>query len=178
MFKNNLKHSHLNVTKGFVHYTCNSSETECVTTWHHQWLDPLVGSTEQQRSPEPPSGLPEPLEQLPRGPLTTGSSVPLLQNAESSALARQNCNAAHSSCARAEEHRTCPMHSPPHRAHHTLTIWELCWGRFIGWFTASSDRNINVHNHLSLKNSYLYMMDMGMQIWLVEKPLQMQLETF
>lgn len=43
----------------------------------------------------------------------------------------------------AEEHRTCPMHSPPHRAHHTLTIWEFCWGRFLGWFTASSDRNIN-----------------------------------
>lgn len=36
VFQNNLKHSYLNVTKGFVHYTRNSSETEGVTTWPHQ----------------------------------------------------------------------------------------------------------------------------------------------
>lgn len=68
VFQNNLKQSHSNVTRGFVHYTFNSSETKGVNTWPHQLLDPRVCPTKQQRSPKPPSGLPEPLEQLLRGP--------------------------------------------------------------------------------------------------------------
>lgn len=153
MFQNNLKH-HLNITKGFVQYTCNSPETEGVTIWPCQLLDPWVCSTKQQRNPKLPSGVPEPLEQLLKGPPTIGSRIPLLQNPEASAVARLNCNAAHSSPRPGVEgHRTCPLHSPPHKAYHNLTTWEFCWGRFLGWFTASSDRNINFHNHLSLKNS-------------------------
>lgn len=69
--------------------------------WLHGPISDSIPGYVQQSSPKPFSGLPEPLEQLLRGPPATGSRAPLLQNPEASAVLRQNCNAAHSSSARA-----------------------------------------------------------------------------
>lgn len=155
MFQNNPKHSHLNVIKGFVHNTCNSfRERRC----NYMALSMRIPEYVQQRSKRalnhplwPPrvswtatQGPSQHWQQFPcyriQKPVqwqgkTAMLHIPLLPGPG------------------LEWHKTCPMQSPWHRTHHTFTTWEFCWGGFLGWFRVSSDRNINFHNHLSLKNS-------------------------